>query len=74
MLFYLLLYDLLQERVGHDPRDNTLERTDAWTPDFFSISISSAVKGCTNSPSLINSLVASVSSVEYSQTNSKMLL
>lgn len=45
--------------------------TVACTPDCFSASISSRVKGCTNCPSFISSLVASVSSEhEMSFTNS----
>lgn len=38
-------------------------RTDAFAPEFFSASISTAVKGWTKFPSVMSSLVASVSTV-----------
>ena len=43
--------------------------TEAWTPDCFRASISLAVKGWTNCPSLISSFVASVSSVTSSNAS-----
>lgn len=46
------------------------KRTDACTPDRFKAWISSTVKGWTNSPSLINSFVASVSSAQCIQEGS----
>jgi hypothetical protein len=65
VLFYLLSNDFLRRTSGRLLIKVKICLTDADTPDFFSTSISSAVKGLTNSPSLINSLVASVSSLGH---------
>lgn len=46
-----------RRKAGED-----IKLTDACTPDCLSAWISSTVRGCTNSPSLMSSFVASVSS------------
>jgi hypothetical protein len=62
LLDYVLLGESLRITCILEVGTKIQFRTEAWAPDFFSVSISSTVSGCTNSPSLISSLVASVSS------------
>ena len=77
MLFYLFLNDFLGNNESpslmfDDQNKNNEEQdklTEAWTPDLRRSKISSAVRGWTYSPSLINSLVAPVSSGALLGTN-----
>ena len=74
VLFNLFLDHVLKNLGYHRPMCKSERKplhTDTCTPDRFKACISSIVSGCTKSPSLISSLVASVSSIRPCQETAK---